>query len=632
MDKPIIALVGNPNVGKSALFNVLTGARQKIGNYPGVTVERKAGKLMLGDTQAELLDLPGTYSLDSTSLDEQVTRDVILGRQDGQRHPDILAVVLDASNIESGLRFALEIKALNRPMLLIMNMSDLAARDGLTLSPHYLTEQLGIETIETVAVRRRGLDIFKQACEKLLVENEASEQNMASVADDALNAIISDKARDSYKSQAKALAKGAIISETLTREWTRSLDNILLHPVGGVLVLVSLMFIMFQAVYAWSGPPMDIIDSGFSWAAALVDGGMADGFIKSFLMNGMIAGVGSVVIFLPQILILFFFILLLESTGYMTRAAFVMDRVMGSVGLSGHSFIPLLSSFACAIPGIMATRSISDQKDRLTTILIAPLMTCSARLPVYTMIIGAFIPARNVGAGVGLQGLVLFGLYIAGILGAMLAALLLRRSVTKGASSSFLMEMPRYQWPRARDIIIGLWQRAWVFLRRAGTIIFAATVVLWLLLTFPKVPINDPAYEGVSQVDYSIAGRIANGIEPAVAPIGFNRDIALALIPAMAAREVAVAALATAYAIDGDDEDQVSLQLGERLAGQWSLATALAFLAWFVFAPQCISTIAVTRRETNGWKWPIFMLSYLFILAYIAAGATYWIAVSLGLG
>lgn len=632
MDKPIIALVGNPNVGKSALFNVLTGARQKIGNYPGVTVERKAGKLMLGDTQAELLDLPGTYSLDSTSLDEQVTRDVILGRQDGQRHPDILAVVLDASNIESGLRFALEIKALNRPMLLIMNMSDLAARDGLTLSPQYLTEQLGIETIETVAVRRRGLDIFKQACEKLLVENEASEQNMASVGDDALNAIISDKARDSYKSQAKALAKGAIISETLTREWTRSLDNILLHPVGGVLVLLSLMFIMFQAVYAWSGPPMDIIDSGFSWAAALVDGGMADGFIKSFLMNGLIAGVGSVVIFLPQILILFFFILLLESTGYMTRAAFVMDRVMGSVGLSGHSFIPLLSSFACAIPGIMATRSISDQKDRLTTILIAPLMTCSARLPVYTMIIGAFIPARNVGAGVGLQGLVLFGLYIAGILGAMLAALLLRRSVTKGASSSFLMEMPRYQWPRARDIIIGLWQRAWVFLRRAGTIIFAATVVLWLLLTFPKVPINDPAYEGVSQVDYSIAGRIANGIEPAVAPIGFNRDIALALIPAMAAREVAVAALATAYAIDGDDEDQVSLQLGERLAGQWSLATALAFLAWFVFAPQCISTIAVTRRETNGWKWPIFMLSYLFILAYIAAGATYWIAVSLGLG
>lgn len=632
MDNPIIALVGNPNVGKSALFNVLTGARQKIGNYPGVTVERKAGKIMLGDAQAELLDLPGAYSLDSTSLDEQVTRDVILGRQEGQSRPDILAVVIDASNIESGLRFALEIKALNRPMILIMNMSDLAERDGLELSPQYLIDQLGIEVIETVAVRRRGLDAFKTACQKTLLESQSSESAAETVGDDILDAIISDKARNSYKAEAYRLTKGAIVNETLTREWTRNLDAILLHPVGGILILLAIMFLMFQAVYAWAGPPMDIIEGGFEAVGGFVDGALGDGFIKSFLINGIIAGVGSVLVFLPQILILFFFILLLESTGYMTRAAFVMDRLMGLVGLSGHSFIPLLSSFACAIPGIMATRSISDQKDRLTTILIAPLMTCSARLPVYTMIIGAFIPAQNVGGGIGLQGLVLFGLYIAGILGAMLAALLLRRSVTKGASSGFLMEMPRYQWPRPRDILIGLWQRAWVFLRRAGTIIFAATVVLWLLLTFPKVPIDDPAYEGVSQVDYSIAGRIAGAIEPVVEPIGFNRDIALALIPAMAAREVAVAALATAYAIDGDDEDQVSLQLGERLAGKWSLATALAFLAWFVFAPQCISTIAVTRRETNGWKWPIFMLTYLFALAYVAAAATYWTAVAFGLG
>ncbi len=632
MDNPIIALVGNPNVGKSALFNVLTGARQKIGNYPGVTVERKAGKIMLGDTQAELLDLPGAYSLDSTSLDEQVTRDVILGRQAGQSRPDILAVVLDASNIESGLRFALEIKALNRPMIIILNMSDLAMRDGLELSPQYLIDQLGLEVIETVAVRRRGLDDFTAACQKTLLEAQSSDVAVQTVGDDVLAAIISDTSRESYKATASKLAKGAIVNETLTREWTRNLDAILLHPVGGILILLAIMFLMFQAVYAWAGPPMDLIEAGFETIGGFIDGAMADGFIKSFLINGIIAGVGSVLVFLPQILILFFFILLLESTGYMTRAAFVMDRLMGMVGLSGHSFIPLLSSFACAIPGIMATRSISDQKDRLTTILIAPLMTCSARLPVYTMIIGAFIPAQSVGGGVGLQGLVLFGLYIAGILGAMLAALLLRRSVTKGASSGFLMEMPRYQWPRPRDILIGLWQRAWVFLRRAGTIIFAATVVLWLLLTYPKVPINDPAYEGVSQVDYSIAGRIAGTIEPVVEPIGFNRDIALALIPAMAAREVAVAALATAYAIDGDDEDEVSLQLGERLAGKWSLATALAFLAWFVFAPQCISTIAVTRRETNGWKWPIFMLTYLFALAYVAAAATYWTAVAFGLG
>ncbi len=632
MDNPIIALVGNPNVGKSALFNVLTGARQKIGNYPGVTVERKAGKIILGDTQADLLDLPGAYSLDSTSLDEQVTRDVILGRQEGQARPDILAVVLDASNMESGLRFALEIKALNRPMILILNMSDLAERDGLELSSQYLIDQLGMPAIETVAVRRRGLDALKNACQKTLLNSQSSQNAVEAVDDDGLQAIISDSAREAYKAEANKLANGSIVRETLTREWTRNLDIILLHPVGGILILLAIMFLMFQAVYAWAGPPMDLIEAVFETAGGFVNGAMDDAFIKSFLVNGVIAGVGSVLVFLPQILILFFFILLLESTGYMTRAAFVMDRLMGLVGLSGHSFIPLLSSFACAIPGIMATRSISDQKDRLTTILIAPLMTCSARLPVYTMIIGAFIPPQNVGGGVGLQGLILFGLYIAGILGAMLAALLLRRSVTKGASAGFLMEMPRYQWPRSRDILIGLWQRAWVFLRRAGTIIFTATVVLWLLLTYPKVPINDPAYAGVSQVDYSIAGRIAGTIEPVVQPIGFNRDIALALIPAMAAREVAVAALATAYAIDGDNEDQVSWQLGERLAGKWSLATALAFLAWFVFAPQCISTIAVTRRETNGWKWPIFMLTYLFALAYVAAAATYWSAVAFGLG
>ncbi len=628
---PIIALVGNPNVGKSALFNVLTGARQKIGNYPGVTVERKAGKIMLGNTQAQLLDLPGAYSLDSTSLDEQVTRDVILGRQEGQERPDILAFVADASNLESSLRFALELKVLNLPMVLILNMSDLAKRDGLELSAQYLSDQLGLDVVETVAVRRRGLDSFTKACASIAERITQSDKNIA-IDDNQWRAVLSDDAYLSYRSQSKTLAKGAIVSETLTREWTRNIDVILLHPMGGILILLAIMFLMFQAVYAWSGPPMDLIEGGFEGVGGIVDGAMADGFIKSFLVNGIIAGVGSVLVFLPQILILFFFILVLESTGYMTRAAFVMDRLMSSVGLSGHSFIPLLSSFACAIPGIMATRSISDQKDRLTTILIAPLMTCSARLPVYTMIIGAFIPVQTVGGGVGLQGLVLFGLYIVGILGAMLAALLLRRSVTKGVSSGFLMEMPRYQWPRLRDILIGLWQRAWVFLRRAGTIIFAATVVLWLLLTYPKVPIDDPAYEGVSQVDYSIAGRIAGTIEPVVAPIGFNRDIALALIPAMAAREVAVAALATAYAIDGDDEDKVSANLGQKLSGQWSLATALAFLAWFVFAPQCISTIAVTRRETNGWKWPIFMLSYLFALAYVAAAVTYWSAVALGLG
>ena len=390
---------------------------------------------------------------------------------------------------------------------------------------------------------------------------------------------------------------------------------------------MALMFVMFQAVFSWSQAPVGWLEWVFAQASTGVNSAVPAGWFRSLLIDGVIAGVGAVVVFLPQIIILFAFILTLESTGYMTRAAFVMDRLMASVGLSGHSFIPLLSSFACAIPGIMATRTIMDQKDRLTTILIAPLMTCSARLPVYTLIIGAFIPARNVGPGIGLQGLVLFGLYIGGIVGAMAAAFVIRRSVAKGSNGSFLIEMPRYQMPRLRDFILGLWQRAWLFLRRAGTIIFASTILLWALLSFPQTPDGSTQ----SQAEYSIAGRIAGGLEVIVKPIGFNREIALALIPAMAAREVAVAALATTYSIDATDEEKAATSLSQKLSSKWSLATALAFLVWFVFAPQCISTIAVTKRETNGWKWPIFMVSYLFALAYVGAGITYWTATAFGL-
>ena len=378
-------------------------------------------------------------------------------------------------------------------------------------------------------------------------------------------------------------------------------------------------------MFAWATPFADAMEAGVAW---LSDGAIANlppGLFRDFITEGLLAGVGSVVVFLPQIVILFAFILAMEASGYMARAAFLMDRMMAGVGLSGRSFIPLLSSFACAIPGIMATRSIADPRDRLTTILIAPLMTCSARLPVYAVIIAAFIPNQNVGGGVGLQGLVLFALYIAGIIGAMAVALILRRSLTKGEASGFIMELPKYQMPRIKDLAIGLWQRAWIFLRRAGTIIFMVTIVLWLMLTFPK------AAPGESQVDASIAGKLANGLAVVVEPIGFNRDMALALIPAMAAREVAVSSLATTYAVDAEDEEEAALALGDKLKARWTLPMALAFLAWFVFAPQCMSTIAVTRRETNGWKWPIFMLVYLFGLAYIFAGLTYWLAVAAGL-
>jgi ferrous iron transport protein B len=417
----------------------------------------------------------------------------------------------------------------------------------------------------------------------------------------------------------------AIVSETPVRRITHRLDGLLLHPVAGPIILAAILFVMFQAVFAWSAIPADALEAATMSLGRTIGDALPDGVLRSLVVDGVFAGVGAVIVFLPQILILFLFILVLESTGYMVRAAFLMDRLMSHAGLSGRAFIPLLSSFACAVPGIMATRTIDDPKDRLTTILVAPLMTCSARLPVYTLIIAAFIPATRVGPGIGLQGLVLFGLYIVGVAGALLAALVLRRTVVKGGGGAFMMELPKYQLPRIMDVAIGLWQRMLIFLKRAGGIILVTTVVLWALASFPQ------AGPGQKQSDVSIAGHIADGIHVVVAPIGFNKDISLALLPAMAAREVAVAAIGTVYSLDAEEEGQLQT-LEQRLSGRWSIATALAFLAWFVFAPQCISTIAVTRRETNGWRWPLFMVTYLFVLAYLAAGATYWTAVAFGLG
>ena len=606
------ALVGNPNAGKSALFNALTGARQKIANYPGVTVERKAGRLTLPTGEAiDLTDLPGSYGLDATSPDEEVTRKVVLGQLPGEPAPQVLVVVLDASNLEQHLVFAQEIIALGRPTVVALNMIDLAERDGLVLDPAALESALGVPVIPTVAVRRRGLP-------ELAAAIAAAEARTAEPRHP--HTTLTER-----RVSAHAIAEATILSETAQHRLHAKLDRVLLHPWLGPLVLFSLLFVVFQAVFTGATPFADALEGSIGLLADRVRGELPQGMLRDFITEGVLSGVGSVVVFLPQIVILFFFILAMEASGYMARAAFLMDRLMARVGLSGRSFIPLLSSFACAIPGIMATRSIADPKDRLTTILIAPLMTCSARLPVYAVIIAAFIPNRAVLPGVGLQGLVLFGLYVTGIIGAMIVALVLRRSVTKGAASGFIMELPKYQLPRAKDLALGLWQRAWIFLRRAGTIIFMVTVALWLLLNFPR------AGEGQNQVDASIAGKLANGLAVVVEPIGFNRDIALSLIPAMAAREVAVASLATSYAVAAEDDEQAALALGEQLRSKWSLPTALAFLAWFVFAPQCMSTIAVARRETNGWKWPAFMLLYLFGLAYIFAGITYWSAVALGL-
>jgi len=495
-----------------------------------------------------------------------------------------------------------------------LNMVDLARRDGLELDQARIEQELGVPVIETVAVRRRGLPELQAALDDMLSAPRCGLH--VAVKSDLIH----------LQKRAREIASAAVVSETPVRRWTHRLDAVLLHPIIGPIILAAIMFLMFQAVFSWSAAPVAWIADGVAWLSDTIGGLLPAGLLRSMVVDGAIAGVGAVITFLPQILILFFFILLLEGTGYMVRAAFLMDKLMHGAGLSGRAFIPLLSSFACAVPGIMATRTIEDPKDRLTTILVAPLMTCSARLPVYTLIIAAFIPNRRLMFGVGLQGLVMFGLYIAGITGALLAALVLRRGVLKGSSGGFMMELPKYQLPSAKDVALGLVSRAQIFLKRAGTIILGTTIVLWALASIPQ------AAPGQKQSEISIAGHIASGIETVVRPIGFNHDIAMALLPTMAAREVAVSSIATIYSIDSPDEKAGASNLEDKLRHGWPLPTALAFLAWFVFAPQCISTIAVTRRETNGWKWPIFMVSYLFVLAYIAAGATYWTAVAFGLG
>ncbi|AEI38453.1 MAG: ferrous iron transporter B [Zymomonas mobilis subsp. pomaceae] len=624
---PLIAMVGNPNTGKSALFNALTGAHQKVGNYPGVTVERKYGHMALPDgCPVNVVDLPGTYSLDPGSADERVTRDVLFGNMPGEKIPDVLLIVLDATNLTHHLRFTLQLLSLKIPTVIALNMTDMAERDGLKINLDLLSQKLGAKVIATVAVRQRGIDELKQELARLtqeiLAESAHSEGKTKTTALGDMP-ILEDISF--YQPIANDIAKTVTEVTHKPQGWSKKVDNIVLHPFLGPIILAGLMFFVFQAVFAWSEAPISWVEDSFTALQDFIRPLLPEGLIRSLVVDGIIAGVGSVLVFLPQILILFFFILLLEGSGYMVRAAFLMDRMMARVGLTGRAFIPLLSSFACAIPGIMATRTIEDPKSRLTTILIAPLMTCSARLPVYSVIIGAFIPAKNVGFGIGLQGLVMFLLYVAGICAAMLVALIFRYTLAKGKAGLFLIEMPRYQMPIWRDIVLGLWQRALIFLKRAGTTILTVSIALWAVLAFPQAP------EGVPQSEYSIAGRVAAALDPIMKPAGFNHAMTMAVIPAMAAREVAVSALATVYSIDSSDEEKTQESLIDTLRKGWPLSQALAFLAWFVFAPQCLATIAVIKRETNGWKWPLFTLAYLFGLAYIAATVVFHVARMFGL-
>jgi ferrous iron transport protein B len=610
-----VALVGNPNSGKTALFNQLTGSRQKVANYTGVTVERKEGRLRApSGREFAVLDLPGAYSLQPASLDEAITRDLCRGFYPGEAAPDVLLCVIDATNLRLHLRFALELRELGKPMIVALNMVDAAQRRGIKIDVQALEQALGVPVVETVAVRRNGAQALVERLDGMVPHLQAP---VAAPAED----------RD-YHAQVRAILAAAVSMPTRTAKVDDALDRWLLHPVFGLLTLAVVMFLIFQAVYAWATPVMDLIEAGTGALGEWVGGALPEGPLNSLLTDGIIAGVGGVIIFLPQILILFAFILALEESGYLPRAAFLLDRMMAAAGLSGRSFIPLLSSFACAVPGIMSTRSIQDPRDRLATILVAPLMTCSARLPVYALLIGAFIPQKQVWGVFNQQGLVLFGLYAAGIVSALLMSWSMKKWRRDKSEHPLMLELPSYRIPHPRDLAVGLYERGMIFLKRVGGIILALTILLWVLLSFPGAPENAT----MPAIDYSFAGQIGHAMAVFFAPLGFNWQICIALIPGLAAREVAVASLATVYALSAADDDAASQALTPLISDGWSLATALSLLVWYIYAPMCISTLATIKRETNSWKQMGFATFYLFAAAYVAALVTYQVTVALGGG
>ncbi|HYD81694.1 MAG TPA: ferrous iron transport protein B [Paucimonas sp.] len=613
-----LALVGNPNCGKTALFNRLTGARQKVANYAGVTVERKEGQFVsAAGVSCQVVDLPGAYSLNALTPDEAITRDVLFGARPDDAVPDVIVLVADATNLRLNLRLVLEVLRLKRPTILALNMMDVAKKRGLIIDVDKLREELGIPVVETVAVRAGGGDALVEQVDKCAAQARAG----IAAADAAANAagFHADNAAalEDTQREVRRILDAVIKREADVHEIGDRIDAVVLHPVFGYVILAVLLFLIFQAVFSWSAVPMEFIKDGVGSLGEAVGTALPEGILRSLIVDGILSGVGSVLVFLPQILILFLFILALEDSGYLPRAAFLLDRLMGSVGLSGRAFIPLLSSFACAIPGIMATRTIQNPRDRLATIMIAPLMTCSARLPVYALIIGAFIPDRSVGI-FNLQGLVLFGLYVAGIVSAMAVAYVFKRTFGRGQYQPLMLELPTYHWPNLRNLAIGLWERAKIFIVRVGTIILALMILLWFLSSFPAPP------EGATgpAIQYSLAGRLGQMLQAIFAPVGFNWQIAIALIPGLAAREVAVGALGTVYALSATG-DELATTLTPMIAATWTLPTALSLLAWYVFAPQCISTLSIVRRETNSWKPALAMAGYMFALAYLASLITY---------
>lgn len=613
-----MALVGNPNCGKTALFNRLTGARQKVANYAGVTIERKEGKFHAKSGRLwYVLDLPGAYSLNAVTPDEKITQDVVTGAHTNEAQPDVVVCVVDATNLKRGLRIALELKETGCPMILAVNMMDVAKERNIHIDIELLQTSLGMPVVETIAIDHHGIDALLLKLEDIAASLGQAQGQSHSYTTHL--AITSPEDRQSAVNE--LLLRCVAMPEENDNLASYKIDRFILHPFFGPVIFTVVMFLVFQAVFTWAQIPMDLIKLAVDQIGISVQSLLAPGMLQDLLVKGVIGGAGSVLVFLPQIVILFFFILLMEDSGYLPRAAFLLDRVMGKVGLSGRAFIPLLSSFACAIPGIMATRTIQNPRDRLVTIMIAPLMTCSARLPVYALIIAAFIPQKKIFGWLNLQGFVLFALYLAGIASAMLVAFAFKRLWGKQKQQALMLELPDYRLPNSRNLIMGLWERIKIFMTRVGTIILSLMILLWFLSSFPGAPDNatQPA------IYYSVAGMLGRMLEVVFAPIGFNWQICIALVPGLAAREVAVAALGTVYSLSQTGTELAS-NLEPLIANSWSISTALSLLAWYVFAPQCVATLSVVKRETNTLRYPIIMAGYLFGLAYLASFITYNVA------
>jgi len=613
----LVGLVGLPNSGKSSLFNALTGNRQRIANFPGITVEKKLGTVKEDDFNFTVMDLPGLYTLDAISLDEKISRDYILNKKT-EEVLDLIILVVDATNLKKSIYLALQLKEIGQKFIMALNMSDLAEKRGQKINLDKFSSELnGVRIIPTVAIENRGISELIKA-----VKSEENSKKSELNVDHNFQKEIKDTNYIKEKfNRVDEILKKIIIQKINFDSLTDKIDSVVLHPIFGPIVLMTLLILMFQLLFSWSDPFMGMIETFFEYLAGLVTSITSEGYVRSLLNDGIIAGVGGILVFLPHIIFLFIIINFLEGIGYLGRAAFLLDFLMRKLGLPGKAVVPLLSSHACAIPGIMSARIIENHFQRLITMMVSPLTTCSARLPVYTLLIGVIVPNEKVFGFLGMPGLTLFGLYMFGILSAFAVAFIAKKTFAPSAPTYLLMELPPYRFPKISTILKNAFQKGWVFVKKAGSVILVLSILIWGLTTFPNAPedATEPA------IHYSYAAKIGHTFEPIFRPLGFDWKITTALIPSFGAREILVAAMGTVYAIDGDDTEDEGfiMNLSNTLRSEYSLGTLMALLIWFVFSPQCIATFGVLRKETNSIKMPLIFGGYTLAMAYFFSFVTY---------